>query len=268
MYDFVVREGEQVALVREIVHRPQQLAAVARPQVGLRLAEFERVVHPAEIPFVVEAEAALVHRTGDAGVGGRVLRDEQSGGVARLEAAVHAFEEVERIAVYAALLVSLPVDEARDRIHAQTVEMELLEPVIRGGLQKTPHLATGMDEIIAAPLAFSDRAVRILIKRRAVILREAVGVHREVNGDEIHDRADSGVMQPVDQQPELRRCAVARGGGEKAGVLIAPRAVKRVLGERQELDVRVAAVQQIGDEPVGELLIGKPAVCVLRIALP
>ncbi len=31
---------------------------VARPQVGLRLAEFERVVHPAEIPFVVEAEAA------------------------------------------------------------------------------------------------------------------------------------------------------------------------------------------------------------------
>ena len=188
--------------------------------------------------------------------------------MARLEAAVHALEEVERIAVYAALLVSLPVDEARDRIHAQAVEMELLEPVIRGGLQKTPHLATGMDEIIAAPLAFSDRAVRILIKRRAVVPRETVGVDREVNGDEIHDRADSGVMQPVDELFELRGRAVARGRREKSGILVAPRAVERVLRERKELDVRVAAVQQVGDEPVGELLIGKPAVCVLRIALP
>ena len=188
--------------------------------------------------------------------------------MACLEAAVHALEEVERIAVYAALLVSLPVDEARDRIHAQTVEMEFLEPVIRGRLQKTPHFAARMVEIVAAPLADADRVVRVLVQRRAVELRKAVGVHCEVDGHEIHDRAETGVVQPVDELFELRGRAVARGRREKSGILVAPRAVERVLGERKELDVRIAAVQQVGDEPVGKLLIGKPAVCVLRIALP
>ena len=199
-------------------------------------------MHPAEIPFVVEAEAALVHRTGDAGVGGRVLRNQQGGGVACLEAVVHVLEKVERVAVDAALRVALPVDEARDCVHAQAVEMELFEPVIRGGLEETAHFTARMDEVVAAPLALADRAVRILIKRRAVILRQAVGVHREVHGHEIHDCADSGVVQAVDEQPELRRGAVARGRGEKSGVLVAPRAVKRVLGQRQEFHVGVAAV--------------------------
>ena len=89
-----------------------------------------------------------------------------------------------------------------------------------------------------------------------------------MDGHEIHDRAETGVVQPVDELFELRGRAVARGWREKSGILVAPRAVERVLGERKELDVRVAAVQQVGDEPVGKLLIGKPAVCVLRIALP
>ncbi len=56
--------------------------------------------------------------------------------MAGFQTAVHIFEEFERVAVDAARGIALPVDEARDRIHAQTVEMELSEPVIGRRLQK------------------------------------------------------------------------------------------------------------------------------------
>ena len=85
---------------------------VARTQIRLGLAELERVVHPAEIPFVVEAQAALVHRTGDTGIGSRVLSDEESRGMAGFETAVHIFKEVECVAVDAARGIALPVDQA------------------------------------------------------------------------------------------------------------------------------------------------------------
>ena len=82
VHNLVVRERQQVVLVGKIVHRPEQLAMVARTQIRLGLAELERVVHPAEISLVVEAQAALVHRTGDTGIGSRGLSDEQSRGMA------------------------------------------------------------------------------------------------------------------------------------------------------------------------------------------
>ena len=59
--------------------------------------------------------------------------------MAGFETAVHIFKEVERVAVDAACGIALPVDQARDRIHAQTVKMKLSEPVIGCRLQKTAY---------------------------------------------------------------------------------------------------------------------------------
>ena len=222
VHDLVVRQGEQVALVREVFHREQQLAAVQRALVRRGLEIFERVVHPAEVPFAVKAQSALVHRAGHAGVGGRVLRDQQGGGVAGLEPCVHPSEEFQRVAVDAARRVALPVDQAGDRVHAQAVKVELGQPVVGRGLQKAAHLAPRVDEVVAAPLALAHVDMRILIERRAVVARKAVAVHREVHGDEVHDRADARLMQAVDQRFELGGRAVARGRGEKACILVAP----------------------------------------------
>ena len=58
----------------------------ALPRVGLEVGE--GVVHPAHIPLVVKAQAALVCRAGHAGVGGGVLGNEHGRGVALLEPAV------------------------------------------------------------------------------------------------------------------------------------------------------------------------------------
>ena len=75
---------------------------VARTQIRLGLAELRRIVHPAEIPLVVEAQAALVHRTGDTRIGSRVPSDEQSRGMAGFQTAVHILRNLRRVAVDAA----------------------------------------------------------------------------------------------------------------------------------------------------------------------
>ena len=142
--------------------------------------------------------------------------------MAGFQPGVHVFEELHRVAVDAARRVALPVDQAADRVHAQAVKMELVEPVVGSGLQKAAHFAARVDEVAAAPLAFAHVGVGIFVKRRAVEQRKAVTVDREVYGYKVHDCTDARVMQPVDEHFQLCGRAVARGGREKAGVLVAP----------------------------------------------
>ena len=86
----------------------------------------------------------------------------------RFEARVHIFQEIQCVAIHTARRVALPVDQAADCIHAQTVKMELIQPIVGRGLQKAAHFAARMDEIAAAPLAFAYIRMGIFIKRRAV----------------------------------------------------------------------------------------------------
>ena len=56
--------------------------------------------------------------------------------------------------------------------------------------------------------------------------------------------------------------AEAAGRREEADRLIAPRAVERMLADRQQLDMREAQVLHVGDQLVGELVIVREAVAV------
>ena len=59
------------------------------------------------------------------------------------------------------------------------------------------------------------------------------------------------------------RRAVARGGGEVAGGLVAPRAVERVLGDRQQLDVGEAHVARVRRQAWRHLAVGEEAAGVV-----
>ena len=216
----------------------------------------------------VEAQSVLFERLGHARISGRILCDQQRGGMAVFEPLVHHFEKGQRVSVDTACRVALPVDQAGDRVHAQTVKVELLEPVIGRRLQKAPHLAPRVDEVIAAPLAFAHSDVRVFVERCAVIPRKAIAVHCKMHGHKVHDRADARLMQAVDQGFELGGRAVARGRSKKSCILVAPRAVERMLGQGQEFDVRKPVFLQIGDEQVSDLIVAVPAVFVIRAAPP
>ena len=92
----------------------------------------------------------------------------------------------------------------------------------------------------------------------AVEAAERELVLREVRGHPVDDDADAGLVQRVDEVAEVVRVAEARRRRVVGRDLVAPRAAERVLGDRQELDVREAGLAHVLDEFVGQLAVGQP----------
>src|SRR3712207_1688135 len=97
----------------------------------------------------------------------------------------------------------------------------------------------------------------VLVEGLPVEAGERELVLREVGGDPVHDHADAGLVQPVDEVAQVVRVAEARGGRVVAGDLVAPRAAERVLGEGKELDVRVVRLAQVVDQLVGGVAVAE-----------
>ena len=76
---------------------------------------------------------------------------------------------------------------------------------------------------------------------------------------------------PARWAPSTKRAkpsGVAEAGGRRveAGRLVAPGRIVGMLGDRQELDMGEAHVDDVGDQPVGQLVLGQEAAVVARAA--
>ena len=100
--------------------------------------------------------------------------------------------------------------------------------------------------------------IGVLVERRAVepAQRELVG--GEVGRHPVDDHADPAVVERVDHGREVVRVAEAGGRRVVAGDLVAPRAVERVLGHRQQLDVGEAEPVAVLDELRRGLAVSQP----------
>ena len=137
--------------------------------------------------------------------------------------------------------------------------MVFLQPKHGGREQKAVDLRAVEIEQHRSPLRhFAAAGVCVFIERRAVEAAQAVRVARKVRGDPVHDDADAAFMRAVDEVHEILRRAVTRSRGKVSGDLIAPALVIRILGERHELDVRIAHVGNIIDEFMGKLAVRQP----------
>ena len=96
--------------------------------------------------------------------------------------------------------------------------------------------------------------VLVLVQRGAVEPAERELVAREVRRHPVQDHADPGLVERVDERPEVVGLAHRRDRGVEAGHLIAPGAGERVVHDRHELDVREAELVGVGDELLRELL--------------
>ena len=168
VHHLVVAQGQQVQLVVEVVHAEQQLTVGVRPlpEGGGKIVQ--RVVHPAHVPLVVKAQAAVLDGSRDLREARRVLGDQNGRRGARLQTGVHALQKFQRRAVDAAVRVALPVDQAGHGIHAQAGGVEHPQPVVGAGLDKAADLTAGVHKVAAAPLALAHRGGGVLIQRRTV----------------------------------------------------------------------------------------------------
>ena len=267
---FIVAERQDVMLPPEIHHRESQLAQVGFAFFRCFFEVVQRIVHPAKVPLVVKAQAAVFHGGGHFFKVGGILGNQHGGGVALLQPLVHILQEFQGRAVHTAGGVTLPVDQAADGIHAQAVCVEGAQPVISGRLQKAADFAAGVHEIAAAPFALPHRCGGVFVQSGAVKVFQAVFIHSEVDRHKVKDHANVRRVAGIDQGTQLVRRAVTAGGGKKAGGLVAPAAVKGVFAQRHQLQVGVAVFFQVGGQLFGQfrisiggaILLAAPAACL------
>jgi len=160
----------------------------------------------------------------------------------------------------AVLATVVEVEHRRHRVHAQAVDVVALEPRHRGRLEEAAHLVAVVVEDQALPFGVVALArIEVLVEAGPVELGEPVRIVGEMRGHPVEDDADPGSMQNVDEVHEVLRRAVARGRCEVAGGLVTPRAVERMLGDRQKLDVRETVLGRVTGERVRDAAIVRKA---------
>ena len=170
------------------------------PVFGTGPKEVQCVVHPAHIPFIIKTKTALTGRFRDPGIIGRIFGNEDAAGIPAFDPGIHSFHKVYGIAVDTTAFIALPVQDPADGIHAQTVEMVSLQPVVGAGLEKAADLSPGMHEIITAPLADTNIRVRIFKKGSAVVLHQCVVINGKMNGDKIQKNTNPCLVEKIHQE--------------------------------------------------------------------
>ena len=99
--------------------------------------------------------------------------------------------------------------------------------------------------------------VGMFVERGAVEMGEAMRVDREMRRHPVEDDAEARRMRTIDEAREARRIAEAAGRREQADRLIAPGGIERMLGDRQQFEMGEAQIDDIGDQRVGEFVVGE-----------
>ncbi len=200
-------------------------------------------------------------------------------GWVRVHVPVQPAHELDRVVVLAtAVRVRDPlaraprvveVEHRRDRVDPDAVGVVGVEPVRGARGQEAAHLVAAVVEDRAAPVGMESLArIGVLVQVRPVEVGEAVLVVGEVRRHPVEDHADARLVQLVDERHEVLGVAVAARRREVARRLVAPRAVERVLHDRQQLDVREAEPRDVLDERGGEIAVSEQPLGIVGRAPP
>ncbi len=136
--------------------------------------------------------------------------------------------------------------------------MEPVDPVERVAIEEIRHLVPAEIVDRGIPVWMEALArIGVLVQSGAVEARQAVLVGREMRRRPVEDDAESRRMGAVDEAGESGRLAEAARRSEEADRLVAPGLVERMLADRQKLDMSVSHVGDVGNELVGEFVVGK-----------
>ena len=220
-----------------------------------------------------------MHRPAHAAEGRRLLGRRDRCRMLAVRQPVQLLQKRDRVEVLAAaVLVGNPlaflarvveVQHRRHGVHAQAVDVILLEPEQRVRQQEVADLVPAVVEDQRAPvLVLALPRIGVLEERRAVEPGEAVLVLRKMAGHPVENHAEAGLVAGVDEQLEVLGRAEAAGRREESEHLVAPRSRERMLHHRQQLDVREAHLLHVRHEPVRQLACTSETDCPPRERAP
>src|SRR5258707_7953247 len=102
--------------------------------------------------------------------------------------------------------------------------------------------------------------VGMLVKRGAVEIAEAMRIVGEMPGHPVQHHPESFAMTGVDQSGKVLGPAEPAGGRVHPGRLITPRAVERMLIDREKFNVGKAEIADITGKLLRQVAIGQPLV--------
>ena len=102
VYAFIMREREQEQFAVEVLHRECEHMIILTPLGGGHPEIVQSIVHPAHVPFVIEAEPVVFDRSSHLQEIGRILRYEHHVPVAAVKSAVEPFHKIDSACVHAA----------------------------------------------------------------------------------------------------------------------------------------------------------------------
>ncbi len=97
----------------------------------------------------------------------------------------------------------------------------------------------------------------------AVEVTQSMLIAGKMGGHPIHNHANAGLVQTIDQKHKILGCTVTRTWGKVSGGLIPPGTVKGVFGGRHKLHMGKADVTDIAGKPFGQFTITQVAVAFL-----
>ena len=179
---------------------------------------------------------------------------------------VEFFQEFNRLQMLAAAkLVGNPfaflpriieVKHRSHRVHPQSVNVKAVEPEQRVGDEEIGNFMPAKIENQRAPILMRAFArVFVLEKRGAVEFRQRPVIARKMRRHPVHNHADARLVQRVDEKLKILRRAEAARGRVKAGDLITPRRIIRVLGRRHKFDVRETQASDVFNERFGQFAV-------------
>ena len=138
--------------------------------------------------------------------------------------------------------------------------MKGIQPEKRTAYEKVPDFVATVVVDECAPILVTPAAgIFMFIECRPIKFGEGEVVVGEMPRHPIENHADVVLMTQVDQISKIIRAAITAGGGVIAGSLVTPGFVQRVLGNREQLNMRKAGFQHVGHQLIGQLPIGQPA---------
>ncbi len=256
VHDLVMRERQDEMLREGVYERERDQMMVMAPVDRIERHVAQRVVHPPHVPLEVKAEPAQVNGAADTGVRRRFLGHHEHALKVVADRPVELLQELDRFDVLApAILIRGPlagfarvveIKHRGHRIHAQTVDVIHLEPKERVRDQEIANFVATVVEDLRAPFhVLASARVGMLIQVRTVELREAVRVAREMRWNPVHEHANARLMEAIHEPHEIVRRSVSSGRREVPEHLIAPRPIERMLGDTDDLDVRIAEVEHV-----------------------
>mmetsp|Transcript_24789 Transcript_24789/g.54032 ORF Transcript_24789/g.54032 Transcript_24789/m.54032 type:complete len:222 (-) Transcript_24789:998-1663(-) len=218
-----------------------QLAVVRRLIPSGLLQVDQRIVHPSQVPFQVEAQSEVSRsQSGDPRPRSGLFGDHDHPGPELLHGLVQALQQRHRLQVgdvavlvgdpLAVLLSKVAVDHGGNGVAAEAIDVIALRPEEDRALQEAAHLIAPEVEDLGPPLPlFTFPGVLVLKGGCTIKVAETALVSTEVSGDEVHDDPNLRLVQFVDEVLQVVRSSKQGVATVVPTHLIAPRTLKGVM---------------------------------------